>query len=135
MIIIDASVGIKWVKAEEQYQKEAVHIYTKHAEGKEEILVPGLFFIEIANSFSTKSSTQPKTIEKDLLFIFKSRLNVYEPTNEDILETALEAKKFNTSVYDMLYAVVAKKHKTILVTADEKFVTKTKFTYVKLLSE
>ncbi len=135
MIVIDASVGIKWVKAEEDYQEQAKYIYTRHVEEIERIVVPNLFFIEIANSFSTKSSTQPRIIQKDLSFVFKSKLGIYEPTSDDILQSALDAKKFNTSVYDMLYAVVAKKNNTILITADERFVRKTKFPFVKLLSE
>jgi len=35
----------------------------------------------------------------------------------------------------MLYAVIAKNHKTTLITADERFVKMTKFSHVKLLTE
>jgi predicted nucleic acid-binding protein len=52
---------------------------------------------------------------------------------EELVDAGVLAKKYKTSVYDMIYAVVAKNKKCALVTADENFVRKTKFKHVKLL--
>ncbi|MBI5621043.1 PIN domain-containing protein, partial [Candidatus Gottesmanbacteria bacterium] len=54
---------------------------------------------------------------------------------DDVVKSALLAHKKKTSVYDMLYAVIAKRLGTDLITADDQFVRKTKFSHVKLLSE
>ncbi len=135
MIVIDASIAIKWIKDEEENREAALLLYTNHVSQKETILVPPLFFIEVANSLVTKSSIHLLTLKKELEFLYNAHLNVFEPDKDIIVTTSTMAKEFQTTVYDMLYAVIAKKHKTILLTADEKFKEKTKFSFVKLLKE
>lgn len=136
MIVVDASVAFKWLKSkDEPYHKEALLILREHISNRNKILVPDILFIEIANSLVTKTDTTDKTIRDDLESLYSFNLEIRVPDISDITEAARQAKKNNTTVYDMLYAVVAKKHNTILVTADERFVRKTKFSFVKLLSE
>jgi len=135
VIVIDASIAVKWIMEGEDDREKAQLLYQNHYTGKEGILVPDLIFLEVANSLVTKSKTNWKTIRKQLNFMFNSNLTVYCP-KEDIVQTASKlAQKYHTSVYDMLYAVIARKHKTVLVTADERFVSLTKFPHVKLLSK
>lgn len=134
-MIIDTSIAIKWIKKEESDSKQALQILERFISGKEKIIVPSLFFLEIANSLVTKSNTTIGIIKKELNFLFQINLNVYEPNTKDIQQTSFLAKKYKTSVYDMLYAVVAKRHKMILITADEKFIQKTKFSFVKHISK
>lgn len=134
-MIVDASIALKWIKSEETGTESALLIYQNHIAGKDPIMVPTLFFTEVANALVTKSETTQKTIKKDLKFILESKLITYEPNEKDILQTARLAKKHNTSVYDMLYAVVARRHKTTLVTADDNFLKKTGFKFVKLLKD
>jgi predicted nucleic acid-binding protein len=62
-----------------------------------------------------------------------SGLVLHSFTKSNLEEAALMAKRYTTTVYDMLYAVVAKENVCELVTADEKFVKLSKFGYVKLL--
>ena len=136
MIVIDASVAFKWIQYKnEEYRNEAQIIYKNHQTQKQTILVPSLFFIEIANALATKSATTVSQSNKALKFIFKSALSKYEPDQTDILKATKLAKKFKTSVYDMLYAVIAKTNKCILITADENFVKKTGFKFVKHISQ
>lgn len=136
MIVIDASVAFKWLKSEnEPYHKEAIKILKDHLGKKTEILAPDLIFIEIANALVTKSSTTHATIKKDLSFLFKANLKIFEPSQKDIFKSSELAKKHKTTVYDMLYAVIAKKNKTILVTADDSFVQKTGFKFVKHIKD
>lgn len=134
-MIIDASIAIKWIKEEEEYRKQALELLRNHLNNKEKITVPSLFFIEVANSLVTKSATLPIIIEKQLKFIYDKELKIYEPNAKDIVETTLLSKEYATTVYDMLYAIIAKKHRTILITADGKFIKKTKFSYVKHISK
>lgn len=134
-MIIDTSVGAKWILEGEEDKDKAILLLDSHKRGKEQIIVPDLFFYEITNTIVTKTELTLKHLTLSLKVIFKADLVVYHPTPEEIVQTAKLAKKFNTSVYDMLYAVVAKKHNTTLITADERFVKKTKLPFVKLLSE
>ncbi|OGG25753.1 hypothetical protein A2960_05400 [Candidatus Gottesmanbacteria bacterium RIFCSPLOWO2_01_FULL_39_12b] len=135
MIVIDTSIAVKWIMKDEEDSDKALILYQNHLLKKETILVPRLLYIEIANSFITKSSSSLSTIEKNIRFLYGVKLSAYDPDENDMLVTVQQANKSKTTVYDMLFAVVAKRHDTILITADEKFVQKTKFPYVRLLSE
>lgn len=136
MIVTDASVAFKWLKNEnEPHYDRVVTLLQNHLTKKEEILIPYLLFIEIANALVTKTEINQKTVEKNLKFLYKLNLKIYQPTAKELLSTAKLAKKYKTSVYDMLYAVVAKANKCNLITADEKFRQKTGFKFIKLLSE
>lgn len=133
MIVIDSSVALKWVKIDEAERKEALLLYQNHIAGKEKIIVPNFLFIEAANALATKSHTNQKDIKEGLKFLFDANLDIAKEDDKTLLQAARLAKKHNTTVYDMLYAVIAKKNKAILITADENFVKKTGFKFVKLL--
>ena len=134
MIVVDASIATKWIFKEESFELAEL-ILQNHLENKEKIIVPNLLFIEVSNVLATKSSTTLPQIEKDLRFLFKTNLEVRNMTPDEIILASKLAKKYKTSVYDMLYAVVANKHKTILYTSDANFIKKTKFKFVKHLKE
>lgn len=135
-MIIDASVALKWVlKIGEEDQEKSRLLLNKHRGGKQKIVVPDLFFYEAANTLATKTELSTSEMSESLAIIFEAGLAVYHPTVKDVLQAAKLAKKYNTSVYDMLYATVAKKHKTHLITADDNFARKTGFKFVKLLKD
>ena len=133
MIVIDASIAVKWIKTEEADSEKAKAIYNQHIYGKEKIIVPQWFFIEIGNYLVTQSKSSSNHIGKLMDFLFSLNLEIYQVREDDITEAVLLAKQFKTTVYDMLYAVVAKKNKTILITADDRFRRLTQFSHVKLL--
>ena len=134
MMVVDASVAIKWIVPERDSQQAKLFLQT-HLSQKEKILVPDLFYYEIANTLTTKFVIPANKGLALLREIFKFDLLLYHPVQDDIESAIRLSREFKTSVYDMLYAVVAQKHKTILVTADERFVKITKFSFVRLLSE
>ena len=136
MIVVDASVAFKWLKSkDEPYHKQAVLILQDHISALNKIIVPHILFIEIANSLVTKTSTSIKTVQDDIRYLYKINLEINYPERSEIAFAAKLAKENKTSVYDMIYAAVAKKNKTILITADEKFIQKSKFSFVKSLRE
>jgi len=136
MIVVDTSVGLKWIQTtSEKYIDEARLLYKKHLKRTQEIVVPQLFFIEVANALTTKSHTKATTIHKALQFMVDSNFVLHPNKYEEIVEAALLAKRNGTSVYDMLYAVVADNLGCELVTADEMFIQKTKFRHVKHISQ
>lgn len=135
MIAVDSSVAFKWLKSkDEPYREKAAALLERHIRGEVRIIAPSLLFIEIANALSTKTTTRLKTIRSNLRALYDFGLEVYRENEDDVITASLLARKDKTSVYDMLYAVIAKKAGVELVTADEQFVRKTGFTHVKLLS-
>ncbi len=135
MIVIDASVVIKFLNYDEDGAEIARELYKNHTQGAGEILVPDFIYIEAANALATKNVLTNKEISEGINFLFGSGFVSYSVTPEDIKEAALLAKRHGTSVYDMLYAVIAKNKKITLITADEKFVRKVGAPYVKHLRQ
>ncbi len=135
MIIIDASVAIKWFLGEEKNKKEALYLLRNHLSKKEEIIVPDLLFYEVANAFVTKVGVPLFVVTRSIKKIFRYDLHLYSPSLKEVYESTKLAHKYKTTVYDMIYAVVAKNNKAMLVTADERFREKTKFSFVKTLKE
>jgi len=133
MIIVDTSVAIKWLSKSEKESEIAYLLYKKHIDGIEKIIIAPLLFIEVANTLATKSNSTEEDIETGLTFLFEVDFEIYNITLGDLVDAGVLAKKYKTSVYDMLYAVIAKNKRCMLVTADENFVKKTKFKHVKLL--
>lgn len=136
MIVVDTSVAFKWLIArDEEFRDKALVILQNHIDQKEVIIIPSLIYLEIANALVTKRQIPELKINKSLKFINELDLKIYSFNKEDYIEAAILARKYNTTVYDMLYAVVAKRNKSILVTADENFIKKTKFKFVKHIKD
>lgn len=136
MIVVDASVAFKWFKSEnEEYYPESSQLLKQHLIGVNKILVPQFIFLELSNALGTKTLTSIELAKKHIQNLYRFNLNVYLPDQKDIVNSLSLAKKYKTSVYDMLYAVVAKRNKCSLVTADRKFIEKTKFSHVIHISE
>ncbi|OGG30870.1 hypothetical protein A3I51_03765, partial [Candidatus Gottesmanbacteria bacterium RIFCSPLOWO2_02_FULL_38_8] len=126
MIVVDASVVLKWFRRkDEDYISNALNLLQNHLDNKEIITIPSLLFLEIANALVTKSKSSEKKIRENLQFLNKCNLKIYSFTKEDYINASILAKKHQTTVYDMLYAIVAKRNNTILVTGDENFIKKT----------
>jgi predicted nucleic acid-binding protein len=134
MIVLDASVIAKWIFVEEPYHLEARHLLTRLLAREERIVVPDLLFYEIANTLATKPTIPSFVAVRSIRSLYEYDLDVHHATADDVIDATRAAKRFGVTVYDMLYAVVAKRMKTVLVTADERFVKKTKFPFVKLLA-
>lgn len=132
MIVIDASVANKLVLDEEGHEL-VKKIFRSHISETEPIIVPDFLLYEIANTLATKGALSVNRITRSLTKIYRANLNIHHCDEIEVKVAANLAKKYKTSVYDMLYVVVAKKHKADLITADEKFINQTKFKFVKLL--
>ena len=135
MIVIDASVAIKLINTQEEGSSIAMSLLISHRENKERIIVPEFLFIEVANYLATKTTSTKYSIKKGLLILYGSGFLIYNLNENDLTEASFLAKRYKTSVYDMLYAVIAKSKKIKLITADDKFARKVGFSYVKHLSE
>ena len=135
MIIIDASIANKLILPLEEGHHKVKEIFQRHATEEDVILTLDLIFFEVANTLATKSRIPQRIVTRSLTTIYKTQMNIYYPSEDDVKSAARLAKKFKTSVYDMLYAVLAKKRSVQLITADEQFTRTTKFKFVKLLKD
>jgi predicted nucleic acid-binding protein len=136
MIVVDASVAFKWFKSDnEDFYQESTQLLKQHLTGVKKILVPQFIFLELSNALGTKTLTSIELAKKHIKNLYSFNLEVYLPNQQDLMNSLSLAKKYKTSVYDMLYAVTAKKNKCKLITADRKFIEKTKFPHVVHISE
>lgn len=133
MIVIDASVVSKLVLPLEKGHEQVKEIFKQHKDKVEQILSVDFIFYEIANTLTTKSAIPQQMVTRSLSVIYGAEIEIYHPNEGDVKLAARLARKYKTSVYDMLYAVVAKNHKAKLITADEQFVKQTGFKFVQLL--
>ena len=133
MIIVDASVAIKLLKSTEVDADRAKKLLHDHLIKATRIMVPSLLYIEVANALVTKSNYTSDDVEEllDLLNTFDFVIHSF--TKKNLADAARLSKQYKTSVYDMLYAVIAKEHGCKLITSDESFFKKTKFSFVQLL--
>jgi predicted nucleic acid-binding protein len=136
MIVVDASIAFKWFKSDnEDFYQESIKLLKQHLTDENKILVPQFIFVELSNALGTKTLTTIEMAKKHIRNLYSFNLDVYQPDQKDIINSLSLAKKYKTSVYDMLYAVTAKHNKCKLVTADRKFIEKTKFSHVIHISE
>ena len=135
MIVIDASVANKLLFTAEEGHAQAKSLFERHIGNIEHILVPDLLFYECANTLVTKGHVSQRQITLSLSKLYKANLQICIPNEQDMKQVAKLARLHRVTVYDMLYAAIAKKRKIVLITADERFVEKTRFRFVKLLQD
>ena len=129
MRVIDASVVVKLLIEEDG--SDLARELVREGGG----VIPDLLFIEVANTLATKTNLAPIQVEEGLDLIYELGLRVENIDKKLLIEASIMAKQKETAVYDMLYAVLAKKLGVELVTADMKFASKAKFSFVKVLGE
>ena len=126
MIVVDSSVALKWIFADEEGAEHAMRVRDEHVSGKSEIVVPSLFFYEIANVLATKVKlSAAETLEAfELISAFEFSVDEFE--NSEYMESMSFAIKHKVSVYDASYHVLAMRLGCRFLTADRKFFNKVK---------
>ena len=130
MIVLDSSVALKWIFADENGVEHAVRVRDDHISGKCEIAVPTLFFYEIANVLATKVKLSHAEAQEAFELINAFEFNVLELDSLEYLEAMALADKHKVSVYDASYHVLADRLGCRFLTADRKFWEKVKMTGV-----
>lgn len=97
------------------------------------VVVPDWAFVEIANTLATKSGINEKEIRDLFGLVYEMGMEIRTIDRGMLEEAMMEAKIFGVAVYDMIYAVLARKLGVDLVTVDKKFVEKVGWDFVKLL--
>jgi predicted nucleic acid-binding protein len=126
MIVLDSSVALKWIFADEEGADSAERIRDDHVSGKNEIAVPSLFFYEIANVLATKVKLSPEEASEAFELISAFELDVHELDSSEFTEAMTLSMKHKISVYDASYHVLASRLGCRFLTADRKFWEKVK---------
>jgi predicted nucleic acid-binding protein len=126
MIVLDSSVALKWIFADEVGAEHAQRVRNEHISGKSEIAVPSLFFYEIANVLSTKVKLSEIEALEAFELISAFEFNIYEINNSEYLDAITFSMKHKVSVYDASYHVLADRLGCSFLTADRKFWEKVK---------
>jgi predicted nucleic acid-binding protein len=127
MIVLDSSVALKWIFADEEGANHAERIRDDHVSGKNEIAVPALFFYEIANVLATKVKLSAEEALEAFELISAFEFNVHELGSSEFTEAMTLAMMHKVSVYDASYHVLASRLGCPFLTADQKFWEKVKF--------
>jgi len=133
MVVLDTSVIVKWF-IEEKGSERALLWLEKHIKKEEIILVPSLFFYEIANVLRYNKRLPTDEILNLVEELFRLNLKIEEVTPELIMRGVVLAREKNISIYDAIFVVLAKIYQLSFYTADEKLYKKVKgLGFVKLL--
>lgn len=119
MIVLDASIVIKWFQEEEDSAK-ARGFETKHIGGEEIIAVPDLLLYEFTNVLRYRKDLEKENIFGALDILAKMELQIFVFSAHELKEAFQFAREHDISVYDAVYAVLAKRLNCRFVTADKK---------------
>jgi predicted nucleic acid-binding protein len=126
MIVLDASVALKWIFGEEGGGEEARLYKEGHVTGKEPVAVPSLFFYEIANVLATKTSLSTKDAAEAFSLMWNFDLEVFSIGLDEFLEGIILSRQCGITLYDAAYVVLAKRIGCPFVTSDRRLYEKVK---------
>ncbi len=120
-LVIDASVGVKWFSARnEESLPQALAIRDAHIAGHISVLVPDLFFYEVANAIVQKKFMPYPTVQAAVESLFALGVNTVLLNSDLLFASASLSRQVNITVYDACYIAVAQKHDCPLVTANPR---------------
>jgi predicted nucleic acid-binding protein len=122
--VLDASVAAKWFLPQESepLAAEALEMAQGYAEGSVALIVPDLFWAEIANILWKCHRTQrisEEAAEAALRSAIELRIPTY-PSGPLLSDAFAIAMRFQRTVYDSLYIALALSSQRPLITADKR---------------
>ncbi|MGC9445206.1 MAG: type II toxin-antitoxin system VapC family toxin [Candidatus Methanospirareceae archaeon] len=87
MIILDASVVVKWF-SEEDYTEKALEIRERIRRGEERVIVPDLLLYELANALKYNPNFNVNDVSDALQSLFDMDLDIITPLPE-IIDSAI----------------------------------------------
>ena len=124
MIVLDASVALKWVLPDEEGGDAAWELAVRHARGTGTIAVPDLMFYEAANVLAMTPRLSRQSSWDAWHDLSMMRLDVYAPTAQEMHRAMEISRTCRVSVYDAYYAALAEALDCKMVTADLKLARK-----------
>lgn len=122
-MILDASVAVKWCLPDES-DPAATRLLEQYNRGECELLVPDLFWSEMASALAS-AARRGRIDESGMLeafdFLEALDLTVLD-TRALIREVCRQALAWNRPTYDLFYVLLAQAHDDMLITADDRLV-------------
>jgi predicted nucleic acid-binding protein len=135
MIILDASVVVKWF-SEEEYTEKALEIRERIRMREERVIVPDLLLYELANALKFNPSFDANDVSDALTSIFDMDLDIVTPIPEIINSAVTLAFEYNITVYDAFYIALAKDLELTFITADRRLYERVRdLDFVKFIDE
>jgi predicted nucleic acid-binding protein len=116
MLVIDASVAVKWVLPEPGSREAGA------LRGALDLIAPSLVIVEIGNAV-WKSALRGDITKSDALEALKTAVAHFDwivPADDLALDATAMAISLRHPVYDCLYLVLAQRENAALITADER---------------
>lgn len=126
MIVLDASVVLKWIFQDEGGGAKATYYRDKHIAGEEPAAVPELLFYEVANVLTTKTTLPVDAASQAFQLLWDIQLEAFSFGHEEYLRGIALARKYRISLYDAAYVELARTLQCAFVTADRKLYEKAK---------
>jgi predicted nucleic acid-binding protein len=126
MIVLDASVLLKWIFDDEDGGDRAARLKDAHVTGNEMIAVPDLLFYEVGNVLATKTRLSEAAIAEAFSLLWDFSLERFDFGLEEFLGGLALSRKYKITFHDAAYIELARRLKCRFVTADKKLYEKTK---------
>jgi len=120
MIVLDASVVLKWIFDDEGGGDCAVRLRDEHIAGKEIIAVPDLLFYEIGNVLATKTRLSEAAVAEAFALLWDFSLERFDLGLDEFQGSLTLCRKYKITLYDAAYVELSRKLKCSFVTADRK---------------
>jgi predicted nucleic acid-binding protein len=124
LIVLDASVAVKWFlpESDETLAAEALALLDRYGKNEIQIIVPDLFWVEFGSVLwkAIRRGHFPK-VSADAALSSLSRFSFPTFPSLQLLERAFQiAATYERTVYDSLYVALAVQTNSQLITADER---------------
>jgi len=112
---------VKWFSAKDEASlAQALAIRDAHIDGDALIVVPDLFFYEVANAIAQKKSIPSEAVQAAVANMFALGLTTVSVDSELLDASVTLSRQLNITVYDSIYIAAAVKHDYPLVTANPR---------------
>ncbi len=126
MIVLDASVVLKWIFGDEEGGNRALRWRNDHAAGHETVAVPDLLFYEVANVLATKTRLSKEDGAEAFSLLWDFNLENFDFGKEEFLSALSLSKDYSITLYDAAYIELALRLSCPFITADKKLLEKVK---------
>ena len=126
MIVVDASVVLKWLMPQESLAEGALAIRQGHIDGRQPCACPELLLYEVANALITKSRVPFEEAIAGIALVLNDELLRYPFEDSDYVAALRMAREQGLSLYDAAYVALAKQLGCQFVTADRQLYQRTR---------
>ena len=123
VLVIDASVVIKWF-VEEEYSYEARLLKNAYANGIVDIAVPSIMKYEVLNALKYSGGFGEDELKEIAIVLDRFQFTIYDIEGEYSFRTIEIAMRKGITIYDAAYVALAQILNTVMYTADKRLIRK-----------